>query len=114
MAGSSSKKPANRVAEVAAQAAAAAGPIKKRATDLAGAAAAAAGPRTAHAKERAVGMAEKAGSVGAKGVNAVAEGLDKVTGGKLAKPISKVSSAIEDRIHPDKITPTPRTEQGKN
>ena len=111
MAGSSGKNPINKVTEVAAQAAAAVEPIRKRATELGTAAAAAAGPRTAHAKERAVGMAEKAGSVGAKSVSAVAEGLDKVTGGKLAKPISKVSSAIEDRIHPDKVTPTPRTQQ---
>ena len=113
MAGSSGKKPTKKVTGVAAQAAAAVGPIKNRAGELAGAAAAAAAPRTAHAKERAVGIAEKAGAIGAKSVTAVAGGLDKVTGGKLAKPINAVSSAIEERIHPDKITPTPRTESDK-
>jgi hypothetical protein len=104
-----SGKKAKKPTDVVAQAAAAVGPIKDRATELAGAAAAAAGPRAAHAKERAVGIAERAGSLGAKGVNAVAEGVDRVTGGRYAKRISSVTSRIEERIHPDKITPTPRT-----
>jgi hypothetical protein len=60
-----------------------------------------------------VGVAETAGAVGAKGVNAVAGGIDKVTGRRLTKPISAVSSAIEDKIHPDKLTPTPRAKSTK-
>lgn len=113
MAGSSGKKNTNKVTQAAAQAAAAAAPIKKRAGELATAAAAAAAPRAARAKERAVGVAETAGAVGAKGVNAVAGSIDKVTGRKLSKPISSVSSAIEDKIHPDKVTPTPRAKTTK-
>lgn len=106
---SNAKKPgAGKVAQAAAQAAAAVEPLKNRATELAAAAAAAAGPRTARAKQRAVGVAETAGALGAKSVNAVGDGIDKVTGGKLSKPISALTSAIEDRIHPDNITPTPR------
>jgi len=104
-----SSKKGKKPADVVAQAASAVGPIVGRASELAGAAAAAAGPRAAHAKERAVGMAERAGAIGAKGVNAVAEGVDKATGGRYAKQISSVTSRIEERIRPDKITPTPGT-----
>lgn len=104
-----SSKKGKKPTDVAAQAVAAVAPLKDRATELAGAAAAAAAPRAAHAKERAVGVAERVGLIGAKGVNAVAEGVDRATGGRYAKQISSVTSRIEERIHPDKITPTPGT-----
>jgi hypothetical protein len=98
----------DKAAQVAAQAAAAAGPLKDRAAELAAAAAAAAAPVAARSKERAVGIADKAGEIGAKGVNVVAEGLDKVTGGRFAGQINAVAETIEKRIDPDHITPTPR------
>ncbi|MDT4939844.1 MAG: hypothetical protein QOG80_3515 [Pseudonocardiales bacterium] len=104
-----SSKKNGKAAELAAQAAAVAGPIKTRATELAGAAAEAAVPMAAHAKERAVVIAERAGAIGAKGVSAAAEGIDKATGGRYSKQIASVTSRIEERIHPDEITPTPRT-----
>ena len=95
--------------QLAVQAAAAAGPVAARAGELAGAAAAAAAPIAHRAKERAASVAEKAGAAGAKSVTAVAGGLTKATGGRFAKPISSVADKIEDTIHPDAITPTPRT-----
>ena len=98
-----------RAATIAAQAAAATGPLRQRATELAGAAVEAAGPRAAHAKERAVVIAERAGALGAKGVTALGDGLDRATGRRYARQISAVTNRIEERIHPDKITPTPRT-----
>ena len=103
------KKLPDKAQEIAAQAASAARPVAARAGELAGAAAAAAGPIAHRAKERAASVAEKAGAAGAKSVNAVAEGLDKATGGKFAGPISSVADKIEEKIHPDQVTPTPRT-----
>jgi hypothetical protein len=99
----------DKAAELAAQAAAAAAPIASKAGELAGTAAAAAGPIAHQAKERATALAEKAGAAGAKGVSAVAEGLDKATGGRFADQISSVTSRIEEKIHPDQVTPTART-----
>jgi hypothetical protein len=104
-----SSKLTGKAAELAAQAAAATGPIRHRAGELAGAALEAAGPRAAHAKERAVVIAERAGALGARGVSAFGQGLDRATGGRYAKHITSVTARIEERIHPDKVTPTPRT-----
>jgi hypothetical protein len=103
------KKPQDKVQKIAAQAASAAGPVATRAGQLAEAAAAAAAPIAHRAKERAASVAEKAGAAGAKSVNAVAGGLDKATRGKFSRPISTVADKVEDTIHPDAITPTPRT-----
>jgi hypothetical protein len=94
-----------KAAELAGQAAAAAGPLasqaKEKATELAGTAAAAAGPMAAQAKEKAAELAEKAGELGAKGVSALAESIDKATGGKYSAKISSVTSKIEDKLDPD-------------
>jgi hypothetical protein len=100
-------KVTEKAAELAATAAAAAGPLKDKAAELAATAAAAAGPLAAQAKDRAAGLAERAGELGAKGVSAVAEGLDAVTRGKLSGPISSVTSRLEDVLDPDEPeTPT--------
>src|SRR5256884_397412 len=85
-----------KATELAGTAAAAAGPLaaqaREKATELAGTAAAAAGPLAAQAKEKAAELADKAGELGAKGVSALAEGIDKVTGGKYSDKISSVTS----------------------
>ncbi|MDP9117300.1 MAG: hypothetical protein M3O28_08655, partial [Actinomycetota bacterium] len=59
-------------------------------------------PLAAQAKDRAAGLAERVGEAGAKGVSAVAEGLDKVTGGKLSGPIASVTSRVEEVLEPEK------------
>jgi hypothetical protein len=97
----------DKAAEIAAQIAAAAGPAKEKATELAATAAAAAAPLAAQAKGKAAGLAERAGEVGAKGVSALAEGLDKATGGKYSDRISSVTSKLEDRLDPGTPTDTP-------
>lgn len=90
-----------KATELAGQAAAAAGPIKDKAAEFAATAAAAAGPLASHAKDRAAGIADKAGELGAKGVGVLAEGIDKVTGGKYSDRISAVTSKIEEKLDPD-------------
>ena len=91
-----------KAAELAAQAAAAAGPLKDKAAELAGTAAAAAGPIASQAKDRAAELAERAAELGAKGVSALAESIDKVTGGKYSDKISSVTSKLEEKLDPDK------------
>jgi MT0933-like antitoxin protein len=97
-----------KATELAGQAAAAAGPLKEKAEELigkatvvagtaAGQAAAAAGPM----KEKAEELVGKAAELAAQGISAVAEGVDKVTGGKFSDQISAVSSKIEDTLTPD-------------
>jgi len=102
-----SSKITDKAAQLAAQLAAAAGPAKDKATELAQTAAAAAAPMAGQAKDRAAGLAERAGEVGAKGVSAIAEGLDKATGGKYSDRISSVSSRIEDVLEPEHPTAKP-------
>ena len=71
-----SDKLTDKAAELAAQAAAAAAPIVDKAAEL-----------TAQARQLA-----------ADGVSTVAEGLDKLTGGRLADQISTVSVKIEEQL----------------
>jgi hypothetical protein len=115
-----------KASELAGKAVEAAGPLKAKATEAAGQAAAVAGPLAAQAKERAtqaVGQAaaaaaplkgkaeellEKAGEIAAQGLSTVAEGIDKVTGGKFSGPISSVSSKLEDKLDPADEWPTVR------
>jgi hypothetical protein len=86
-----------RAADLAAQAAAAAGPLaaqaRERATELAAQAAAAAGPLTVQARERA-----------AQGVEVLADNLAKLAGGKYADQIGAVSTklgqALDPKTHP--------------
>lgn len=96
----------DKAAELAGQAAAAAGPlaaqIKEKAAELAGQAAAAAGPLAAQAKDRAAELAEKASEAAAQGVSALAESLDKATGGKYSDRISSVTAKLEERLDRDK------------
>jgi hypothetical protein len=96
------KKLTDKAAQIAAQVAAAAGPVKDKATELAATAATAAGPRAMQAKVKAAEIAERAGEVGAKGVSAVAEGIDKATGGKYSSRISSVTSKVEEKLDPNK------------
>lgn len=97
----------DKAAELAAQAAAAAGPIKDKATEFAGTAAAAAGPMASQAKVKAAELAERAAELGAKGVSALGESIDKVTGGKYSDKISGVTSKIEDKLDPDRPSAPP-------
>ncbi len=82
-----SDKITDKAADLVAQAAAAAAPIVDKAAELAAQAAAAAAPIAAQASKRA-----------AEGVSTLAEGLDNVTGGVLARPISAVSARIEEQL----------------
>jgi hypothetical protein len=108
-----------KAANLAGKAVEAAGPLKDKAAGAAGQAAAVAGPLAAQAKDRAtqaVGQAaaaasplkekaedllEKAGEIAAQGVSTVAEGIDKVTGGKFSGRISSVSAKIEKKLDPE-------------
>lgn len=87
----------DKATELAGQAMAAAGPIVDKAQEIAGAAAEAAAPL----KDRAEELVARAGEIAAQGVSAAAEGLDKVTGGKLSDQISSVSSRIEEVLDPE-------------
>lgn len=98
----------DKAAELAASAAAAAKPIKDKAVEVAATAAAAAGPLAASVKMRAAGLADKAGELGAKGISAVAEGIDSATGGKVSDRIASVSSRIEKKLDPEDPTPGSR------
>jgi hypothetical protein len=131
---SESGKLTDRAAELASQAAAAAGPLKDKATELAGKAAAAAGPIAAQARDQATDLAskaataagpiaaqardraaelasqaaaaagplrEKVGKGAAQGVETLADGLDRVTGGKYHDQITSVSTKIGERLDPD-------------
>ena len=104
----------DKAAQLAAQVAAAAGPAKDKAAELAHTAAAAAAPIAAQAKGKATEIAERAGEVSAKGVSALAEGLDKATGGRYSDRISAVTAKIEEKLEPDDPTgqrpPTPPSE----
>ena len=82
-----SDKLTDKAVDLVAQAAAVAAPIVDKATELAAQAAAAAAPIAAQASKRA-----------AESVSTLAEGLDNVTGGVLAGPISAVSSRIEEQL----------------
>lgn len=100
-----SDKLKEKAAELAAQAAAAAGPLVERAGELAHQAAAAAGPLAAQARERASELAvqagpmlERASQAAAHGLNTAAENLDRVTGGKYSGQISTVSAKIEQQL----------------
>lgn len=97
-----------KASELAGQAAAAAGPLaaqaKEKATVLAGQAAAAAGPLAAQAKDRAAELAEKASETATHSVSALAESLDKATGGKYSDRISSVTAKLEERLDRDKPT----------
>jgi methyl-accepting chemotaxis protein len=73
----------DRAAELAGQAAAAAGPLAARAKEIAGQAAAAAGPIAEQARVHAV-----------QGVDVVAGSLDKVTGGKYSEQIHSVATKV--------------------
>lgn len=95
----------DKATELAAQAAAAAGPLKDKATEFAGTAAAAAGPIASQAIDKATELAERAAELSAKGVGVLAEGIDKVTGGKYSDKISAVTSKLEERLDPDKGAP---------
>jgi hypothetical protein len=81
----------DKAAELAGQAAAAAGPLvaqaKERATVLAGQAAAAAGPITEQARVKA-----------AQGVDVLAANLDKLTGGKYSEKIHSVATKVEEAL----------------
>jgi len=68
--------------------------LTDKAADLAAQAAAAAAPLVDKAAE----LAAQARELAADGVSTVAEGLDKLTGGRLAGPISSVSVKIEDQL----------------
>jgi hypothetical protein len=74
----------DRAAELANQAAAAAGPLAARAKELAEQAAAAAGPIAEQARVRA-----------AQGVDIFAGNLDKATGGKYSERIHSVATKVE-------------------
>jgi MT0933-like antitoxin protein len=83
--------------------------ITEKAAELAGQAAQAAGPAIEKAKEvagelaeKAAPLVEKAAAVAAQGVSAAAEQIDKATGGKYADKISAVSSKLEDALDRDK------------
>lgn len=88
----------DKAAELAGQAAAAAGPLaaqaKERATVLAGQAAAAAGP-----------IAEQARVKAAQGVDVLAGNLDKLTGGKYSEQIHSVASKVEEVLDGGKPKP---------
>lgn len=105
-----SGKITDKAVELAARAAAAAGPLKDKATELAGTAAAAAGPLASHAKEKAAVLAERGAELGAKGVSALAESIDKATGGKYSDKISSVTAKLENRLDPDKPTSDPASD----
>ncbi len=74
----------DRAAELAREAAAAAGPLAARAKELAEQAVVAAGPIAEQARVRA-----------AQGVDVVAGSLDKATGGKYSERIHTVASKVE-------------------
>jgi hypothetical protein len=83
--------------------------LTEKAAELAGQAASAAGPAIEKAKEvasdlaeKAAPLVEKAAEIAAHGVSAAAEQIDKVTGGKYSDKISSVSSKIEDALDRDK------------
>jgi hypothetical protein len=76
-----------KAAELAGQAAAATGPLRERAVELAGQAAAAAGPLADQARVRA-----------AQGVDVIAENLDKLTGGKYSDQIHSVAVKLESAL----------------
>jgi hypothetical protein len=104
-----------RAASLGAKLAAAAAPMKDRATELAQTAAAASAPRAAQMKERATELAERAAVVGAKGAGVVAGSVDRATGGKYSSTISGIASKVQKRLDPDELTPTtpppPATDQ---
>jgi hypothetical protein len=102
-----SGKITDKAAELAARAAAAAGPLKEKATEFAGTAAAAAAPLASQAKEKAALLAERGAELGAKGVSALAESIDKVTGHKYSDKISSVTAKLEERLDPGKPVPDP-------
>ncbi len=87
----------DRASEIANHLLAAAGPLKERAEELAGAAAEAAGPL----KDRADELVARAGELAAQGAGVIADGLDKVTGGKLSDQISTVTSKVQDVLDPE-------------
>lgn len=104
-----SPKFSDRAAELAAQAAAAAGPLKEKASEFATQAAAAAGPMAQQARERATELATQAAAAAgplasqarekaAQGVEVLAENLDKMTGGKYTERIGSVTSKLEDAL----------------
>lgn len=103
---SQSQKLGARAMSFGAKLAAAAQPMKEKATELAQTAAAASGPRAAQMKERAAEIAERAGEVGAKGASVVGGSVDRATGGKYSSRISGITSKIQKRLDPDEQTPT--------
>ena len=97
------KKVTDKAAELAGQAAAAAGPLAARAKELAGQAAAAAAPITEQARVRA-----------AQGVDVVAGSLDKATRGKYSKQIheaaTKVETALDSKSKAAPTDPSPKSD----
>ena len=117
----------DKAAELAGQAAAAAGPLKEKAAELASHAAAAAGPLAAQAKERATALAGQAAAAAgpiaeqarvkaAQGVDVLAGNLDKLTGGKYSEKIHsvahKVEGALDHKPSPPAAPETPDTHPG--
>jgi hypothetical protein len=111
-----SSKFTDKAAELAAQAAAAAGPLKDKAMQLAEQAAAAAGPLAKEARERATELAGQAAAAAGplaeqarvravQGVDVLAENLDKATGGKYSERIHTAASRIEDVLDGKSKTP---------
>jgi hypothetical protein len=95
----------DKAADLAGQAAAAAGPLKDRAVQFANQAAAAAGPLAAQAKElanqaaaAAAPITEQARVRAAQGVDVVAESIDKATRGKYSEQIHAVANKVEGVI----------------
>ena len=89
----------DKAAELAGQAAAAAGPLAARAKDLAEQGAAAAAPLVEQARVRA-----------AQGVDVVAGSLDKATGGKYSERIHSVATKVEGVLETKpKVPPTDPT-----
>jgi hypothetical protein len=118
-----SSKFTDKAAELAGQAAAAAGPLKEKASELAGQAAAAAGPLAAQAKERATVLAGQAAAAAgpiaeqarvkaAQGVDVLAGNLDKLTGGKYSEQIHSVATKVEEALD-GKPKPPPASETVK-
>jgi hypothetical protein len=84
----------DRAAELAGQAAAAAGPLAARAKELAEQGAAAAAPIVEQARVRA-----------AQGVDVIAGNLDKATGGKYSNQIHSVATKVESVLESKPKTP---------
>lgn len=80
-----------KAAQLAGQAAEAAGPALERAKEVAGELVEKAGPALEKAAEKAVELA-------AKGVSAAAESADRVTGGKYAEQISSAAAKLEQKL----------------